>query len=181
MTNTAIETLRTLLQANKITTTYTDEELEAIITQALLLVNAPYTTDNTYNDYVHTFNGTSYITQYYPLKTISHDDIIVTLDDVNVNEYISNLTRDGIIYFDRPLRGRLNITYTVGLDTNDINNYIVPIALYLIKDNEGMNMNSVQEGDVTVNYSNMATSTCAGIDALIGNLRNRYGARVRLI
>lgn len=175
----AISTLRTLIETNKITTTYTDEQLEAIIQEALLLVNAPYTTDTTYNDYIHEYDASTYITQYYPLKSIKV--LQCTLNEENINDYIVHATRDGIIYFDRHLRGRLEVTYTVGLDDEDINNYILPIALYLVKDLEGKNINSIQEGDVTVQYNNLSSSTSAGIDALVANLRNRYGARVRLI
>ena len=179
ITTDAGNTLKTLIAANKITTNYTDEQLESLIQQSLLLVNAPYTTDTTYNDYIHEYDASTYITQYYPIKNVL--DIECTLDGTAINEYIVHATRDGIIYFDRSLRGRLEVTYTVGLDNTDINNYILPIALYLVKDLEGKNINSIQEGDVTVQYQNMNTSTSAGIDALIANLRSRYGARVRLI
>ena len=178
---TTIEILRTLLQANDIHE-YDDAQdsvLEAFISEAKMLINEPFCNDTTYNDYVEGFTGKKYVTDYYPLKA---DCLEVTFNDIDISEHIKKITEEGIIYFDKQFNhGTLDVTYVVGLSSEDIENYIIPITLYLIRDKTGRNVSSITEGDVSISYNNSTGGTAMQIDTLINNLKDKYCARLCLL
>lgn len=171
---TLIEDLQDLLTLHGIDTSkYTPTMLNALILEAKTLIGADYVYDSQYTDYKDTFHGTRYMTEKYPVKE-------VTSITVNDEEIIPRkITHNGIIYFDGYITGGLEVEYIVGLDDNDYEKTILPICLYIAKQNEGQNVSSVQEGDVNVSYD--TGSNQAMIDTLINNIRGKYGARVRLL
>ena len=175
-----IQTLQEMLDAHGITKYDDDPEtLNTFLLEAKLMVGASFVFDQEYNDYKENFNGNKYALDYYPLK--SSGSLTVLCNDVNITGNIRKISEEGIIYFKKTFTGTLDVTYTVGLTDDDLTEYILPITLYLVKDNEGQNISSVTEGDVSISYNNSTGSTSTQIDALVANLRDKYSARMCLL
>jgi len=175
---TDVETLRKLIEAEGISTEdITDETLQTYIDKATSLADIP---SGSKEDYVRRFKGDTYVTDFYPLLPLSDEDkVILTIDDeVVVPDHVS--LDEGIIYLDKPVRGKLSCTYEYGLSEEDVTKYILPIACSLYKDNKGGNVSSITEGDITISYDRTGTIS-AGTDSLIAELRNKYNARVKFI
>ena len=171
-----LETLRELLKAHGLPNTQeeiSDEELEAWILEAKLLINEPYMFTNITEDYDPEFGDEIYMTEDYP---IIPDTVSLSIDDTAIAP--ERVTNDGIIYLEKPMHGKLSCTYTVGLCDADVENYLLPIVVYMVKDNEGRNVSSIQEGDLNVSYD--ATSNMQ-ISNLIDRLVNKYNGRVVFI
>lgn len=175
---TIYETIRNMLISNGIATTYSDAELDSFILEAKLLVDAPFVNDAVYEDYVDRFSSDKYMIRHYPLK--ESDDFNVLIDDKDITNNVRKITSNGIIYFDKKYTGSLTVSYVCGLNTTAINDYLIPIIVYLIKDKEGKNISSISEGDVSVSYNN-SSNTSLTLDSLVNRLRKKYGARLRLL
>lgn len=176
---TDVETLRKLIEAEGISTEdITDETLQTYIDKAINLADIP---GGSKEDYVRRFKGDTYVTDFYPLLPLSDDGDIVTLtiDDEQVTpDHVC--VDEGIIYLDKPMRGKLTCNYNYGLSDEDVTKYILPIACSLFKDNKGDNVASITEGDISISYDN-TSSTSDSTDSLIAELRNKYNARVKFI
>lgn len=171
-----LETLRNLLEAHGLphtTDEISDTTLESLILEAKLLVNEPYMFDNITEDYEPDFSGETYMTEDYPVHP---ETVSLCIDDEAVAP--ERVTKDGIIYLDHVHHGKLECTYTVGLDDADVENYLLPIVVYLVKDREGKNVSSIQEGDINISYD---TTSNAQISMLIERLTNKYSGRVVFI
>lgn len=172
--NTTYTKLRQLLTANGITTTYTDQELDAFLLEAKLLIGEDWVFPHQYKDYVHKWDGDTYVLDYYPVLT--GETVTVKVNDVTREDIIDKVTSEGIVYFKHSINGSLEITYTVGLPDEDVVEYLLPITVAVVEDILGRNVASVTEGDVSVSYS--STSTKSQTESLIGALREKYCARL---
>ena len=172
------ETLRKMLISHGITTEYSNDELDSFILEAKLLLDAPFVYDTLHEDYVDDFEGNKYMLRYYPFK--ESNEFSVSLNDEDITSHVKKIMKSGLLFFDKSFHGSLNVTYSVGLDVDDINTYIVPIVLYIIRDKEGKNISSINEGDISISYDNTSNSSLT-TDALIKRLKNKYGTRLRLI
>jgi hypothetical protein len=173
---TEISDLRELLQVYGIDDSqYTDTQLQLLLKQARTYIGDVTPTSHT--DYVERFNGKRYMTQYYPVGV---DSVTILVDEESITpKYI---TEEGIIYFDNMVTGELRCTYTQQLSEEEISDAILPLTVYMIKDNIGGNMSSITEGDVSVSFDNNSTvSTSNQINRLIESLRNKYKSRVVLL
>ena len=169
------EDLLNLLTLHGIDTTkYTETMLSSLILEAKSLINTSYVYDSQESDYVDSFYGNKYLTDNYPLKEVT--SLLVNGEEVTPRK----VTHNGIIYFEGYISGTLEVEYVVGLDNSDFENTVLPICLYIAKDNEGKNVASISEGDVSISYHTNGNSATM-IDTLITNIRNKYGARVRLL
>lgn len=172
---TVYDNIKQMLINHGITKEYTQAELDNYILEAKVLVDTPFMNDNVMEDYIKEWAGDVYCTKEYPLR---NNTIELTINNTVITPV--HVTYDGIIYLDKTYHGDLKCRYTVGLNNDDINSYVVPIVVCLIENIEGSNIASVNEGDVSISYDN-STSTTRTLDNLVNNLRNKYGARVRLI
>lgn len=171
---TMIEDLQNLLTLHGIDTSkYTEAMLSSLVLEAKTLIDAEYVYDSQQEDYVPDFQGQMYMTEKYPLKTVTG----ITIDGVEVVP--RKIKHSGIIYFDTYISGTLEVEYIVGLNEDDYTDTILPICLYIAKDNEGKNVASITEGDVTISYDRGSNQTV--INSLIEGIRRKYGARVRFI
>lgn len=171
-----LETLRNLLEAHGLPHTpeeISDNALESLILEAKLLVNEPYMFDNVTEDYEPDFDGETYMTEDYPIHP---ESVSLSIDDAAIAP--ERITKEGIIYLDNIYHGKLSCTYTVGLDGADVENYLLPIVVYMVKDKEGKNVSSIQEGDINISYD---TTSNAQISMLIERLTNKYNGRVVFI
>ena len=164
-----------MLLNHGITKEYTNAQLDSFILEAKLLVDMPFMMNSVYEDYEAKYRGKVYYTHEYPILTNS---VQLTIDGKRVP--ILNINNEGRIIFDKKHRGTLECKYTVGLSDDDINNYLIPIVVCLIEDAEGGNISSITEGDVSLSYDTTGYSNRT-LDSLVNGLRNKYGARVRLV
>jgi hypothetical protein len=65
-------------------------------------------------------------------------------------------------------------------DADIIEQYIVLVAVQLLKAGAGKNLASINEGDVSISY-NTAGADAASLDRLVSDLHGMYGARVQLL
>lgn len=172
---TLYDDIRNSLQAHGVTTTYTDQQLAQLVSEAKSLVNSPITGTSQETDYVPDFTGNTYLTDYYP---VIRGSVTLLVNGENVTP--RRVTPDGRIYLPNGMIGELECTYTTGLDTTTLNSYLVPIVVGMITGNENQNLASISEGDVSISYRSEG-STSADLDQLVANLRGLYGARVRLL
>ncbi len=173
-----VDELRALLQLYKIDDTmYTDDDLMLMITQARACIGTEFVEATEHEDYVHDFCGNRYITHYYPVVV---DGVRITIDDERV--FPDKITTEGIIYFENECRGKLSCTYVQDFSSDDITNVILPLAMYMIRDQNGGNTRSINEGDISITYDNDSQiSTGNMIASLVQKLQNKYKARVRLL
>ena len=173
---TEISDLRELLQVYGIDDSqYTDTQLQLLLKQARAFIGDVTPTEHT--DYVERFNGKRYMTQFYPVGV---ESVTVTVEGESITPHY--ISEDGIIYFDKIVNGELQCTYTQQLSEEDISSAVIPLTVYMIKDNMGGNMSSITEGDVSVSFDNNSTvSTSNQINRLIESLRQKYKARVVLL
>lgn len=171
---TIYDDLRNLLSLHGIDTTdYDENKLNALLLESKLIINAPFTTDTVHKDYKQHFLGDKYLTESYPLKEV----VSVKIGEEEViPEHVSS---NGIIYFEKQVSGKLLVEYIVGLTSQDYQDTVLPICVYLAKDIAGQNVSSISEGDVSVSYA--AGSSATMIDNLVSEIRSKYGARVRLL
>jgi hypothetical protein len=156
---------------------YTDEQLEMMISQARACIGTEYTEASDHEDYVRDFCGDYYLTDYYPVDV---DSVRVTIDDEIV--FPEKITSEGIIYFTNQQRGKLSCTYVQDFSSYDIKEVILPLTMYMIRDKNGGNMRSINEGDISITYDNDSQlSTSNMISQLVQKLQNKYKARVRLL
>jgi hypothetical protein len=87
---------------------------------------------------------------------------------------------EGVVYFPEKQCGRLLVQYTVGLGTEDMEKYILPITVHLIMEKEGKNISSISEGDISISYDTNNTLN-AQVTTLIQELKNKYSGRVCLL
>lgn len=173
---TIYDTLRNMLQNHGVTTQFTDEQLDLFIMEAKLLIDAPYVNNSQFEEYIKEFNGDIYCTNEYPI--IEESVEIIINNQAIIPDHITN---DGIIYLPETYDGTLKCNYMVGLNQEDIQYYLLPIVACIIEEKEGLNISSVNEGDVSITYNNGTGYTSQTLDALIQNLKDKYSARVRLI
>lgn len=173
---TEISDLRELLQVYGIDDSqYTDTQLQLLLKQARTFIGNA--TPENREDYVDQYHGKKYMTQYYP---VSVDSVNVTVGGESVTPH--HITEEGIIYFDNIVNGELSCTYTQQLSEEDISGAVLPLVVYMIQDQNGGNMSSITEGDVSVSFDNNSTvSTSNQINRLIESLRQKYKARVVLL
>ena len=170
-----IETIKELLELNHIDTEpYTTETINILINQAKQLCQLDKETTTT--DYEHTFNNQIYITQNYPIKDTTQVETRINNKKITPHK----ITPEGIIYFKNTQNGELEITYPVGLPEEDIQQYIIPIVIELIKNIENKNLASISEGGISLTY-NTANNTQTSLDQLINTLKNKYHHRVAFI
>lgn len=173
-----VDELRALLELYNIDDSqYTDEQLEMMISQARACIGTEYTEASDHEDYVRDFCGDYYLTEYYPIDI---ESVRVTIDDERV--FPDKITSEGIIYFENEHRGKLSCTYVQDFSSDDIKDVILPVAMYMIRDKNGGNMRSINEGDISITYENDSQlSTSNMIASLVQKLQNKYKARVRLL
>lgn len=154
---------------------YSDEVLNNFILEAKLLVNEPFMFDTQFEDYEPDFCDDTYMTENYPVVT---DSVTITVGDETITP--DKVTSEGIIYLPRTIDGKFTITYTVGLGEDDINEFLLPITLYIIEEKQGKNIASIQEGDVNISYDT-ANGYNTQMFNLVNALKNKYAGRVVFI
>jgi len=178
VTNEDISSLRSLLASNGMNPdNYTSEQLTGMIQQAVTLIGDEYVQGYNEVDYDYDYHGSIYLTALYPIIT---DDVTVTLDDVDVTNKIQSITNDGVIKFSEDLHGLLKITYTNGVDTNVIKQYVLLASMNLLKSTTGGIISSINEGDVSISYDT-SSITATSLDGIITTVHNMFGARVSMI
>lgn len=175
---TDITTLREYLQLRGIDdTAYTDEQLQLLISQATAYIGEDFVNPTTHEDYLRHYEGTRYMTDYYPVDVSS---CVVLVDGEEVTPH--KITEEGIIYFENHIQGELLCTYVQAIDETAIEQALFGVIGYMIADTTGGNMKSINEGDISITYdTDNNLSTSSQISHLIESLRNKYKARVRLI
>jgi len=175
---TDIEALRQFLQVYNIDDTeYTDEQLSLLISQAGTLIGDEYTQGATHEDYTRKWEGTTYMTDFYPIDV---DSVCVVVDDEEVQPH--KITEEGLIYFENHIQGEFVCTYTQAINTATLDKAIMGLVMYMIRDMNDRNLKSINEGDISITYNTDSDmSTHSQISNLIQNIRNKYKARVRLI
>lgn len=178
-TSEMIDTLRTMLETMGIQADeYTDTQLASIIQQACTLIGEEYTTPRSEVDYDYDFKGDLYLTAEYPILATGLE---VYVDERDITSSIKSITNEGVIHLHEEHEGVLRVTYTVGLASDVVQEYILLAAMYLTADNSHKgNIGSIQEGDVTVSY-NTAGNTYNSLDSVIRGIHGLFGARVKLI
>lgn len=173
-----VDDLRNMLIAHGIDgEKYTDTMLESIITEARLLVDEPYMFDTESEDYTPDFCDDIYMTEDYP---VIPESLHFVVDGEEVTP--RKVTSEGIVYLPGRVSGELTCTYTVGLGSDDIQQYMLPICVSIVKDSEGQNVAGVTEGDVsTTYYMNYGNTDTTSIDSLVMKIRNKYSGRVCFI
>lgn len=177
---TLYEQIINILTAEGINTDkYTEEIINTYYNEALNLIDAPYTKNEVYTDYRHVNYISMYSTDFYPVLTEA--PVNITLDNKTIIP--RKITHDGRIYFYERLNGVLEVEYTVGLNETDINNYIAPLIIAMIKDREGLKeVSSINEGDISVSYNTgTAAADNTSINGIIEKIKNKYKGRVRII
>ena len=171
---TLVEKIKATLTAQGITG-ITDEQIETYISNAKALVGSSLLEQHQYTDYVQKFNGEVYTTDFYPVLDI----VEFTIDDKPVT--LSHISSNGVLYLPYPYMGTLSCTYLVGLPQDEVEDDLLPLVVYMVRDNLGKNVSSVSEGDVSVSYNTGTMTEAASLDGLVGRLRDKYAAMVRLI
>ena len=179
ITQEMIDDLKARLSINGLPTDkWTDEELTALLTQSAAVIGTQYVQGELNNEYTYDFNSEIYTTICYPVKT---DDIHVQLNNEDITEHIEHVTSDGILTFDKQYTGKLCVSYNNQADNEIINDYICLVAIEMLKNNSSLgNISSITEGDLSITYDSNST-TRASLDNIANELRNMYGARVRLL
>lgn len=170
-----LEDLKTILEM-RTGKQYEDSQLEPMIEFAKSIINSPITEVTSRTEYYVLEADNSYMTDYYPIFEI--DSATVGDETVVVQQVDSEA---GIIEFDKAYTGKLELEYKVGLPTQTLNSYLLPIVVEVVvgMENNG-NLSSIQEGDVNVSYDT-SSNTSMKLDSLIANLRGMYGAKVKLL
>jgi hypothetical protein len=170
-----IDQLRNMLLAHDITTDYSEDTLSSFIDEAKLLVGEDFVVSRPVEEFFPQFHDDSVLLSDYPVVV---DSVEVTCDDVTVTP--THVTVEGVVYFPEKQCGRLLVQYTVGLGTEDMEKYILPITVHLIMEKEGKNISSISEGDISVSYDTNNTLN-AQVTTLIQELKNKYSGRVCLL
>lgn len=170
------EEIKDILTANQLE--YTDTQISNFISEAKRLLDIDLLTPHQETDYNPEFIGQKYLTKFYPLLNTS---IILTVNSNRVTpKYVER--NSGIIHLPMQYMGELQCTYTVGLSESDVLTSITPLVVALICDKEGLNYNSITEGDVSVSRSGgKGSGDVTSIDGIIRDIRGRYDCMVRLI
>ena len=175
---TDIQKLRQYLQLQGIDdTTYTDEQLSLMISQATAFIGDEYVTPQEKEDYVRHFEGMTYMTDFYPVNV---ESVVVTVDDEEVTPH--KITEEGLVYFENQVQGELLCTYLQAVDESIVEQAVNGVIMYSIRDSTGGNMKSINEGDISITYdTDNGMSTSSQISHLVDSLRQKFKARVRLI
>ena len=166
--------LNNLLKIYGIEKEYNEEQVELLVSQAFSLIDRDFTEDSVKRELLPEFTGTVHTTDYYPIK--KDENLCIKLNDKEIEPF--TVSKNGIIYFSKKISGKLDITYTVGLDESDMEKYILPMILELVKNANGLNYSSIHEGDISISKNE---DTVMKLDSLVQNIRNRYGARIKLM
>ena len=179
ITNELLEQLKASLHLNNIPIDkYSDDELMAVLSQAVTLIGASYVEGEVTSEYMPDFEGDTYITISYPILT---DEVVCTVDGVVREDIVKSVSSTGIIRFQSDLSGDLEVTYTQGLPMDTINQYLVLVAVQILgKLNGTGTVSNINEGDVSVGYDTSGT-TRGSLDSLIMDVHNLFGARVRML
>lgn len=172
---TIVEDIQELLPSNiTVTTAY----INAMIDNIMKIIG-DCTQPQEYEDYTPYFTGEVIICKSYPL--LEDEDITVVIDDNTITPSHIDY-QNGIIYLSQPYTdSTLECSYTVGYDEDTVNADLVPIVVQAIKDSNGGNLASINEGDVSISY-NTAGGTSLQVDQLIAGFKAKYaGAVVRAI
>lgn len=169
-----VQTIKDILQTHG-DKEYTTKEVENYITEAILLIDSPLTTDTTFEEYHRCYSGETYVTAHYPLKSIE----TITFNDEEITP--DRVDEDGIIYFDKCRRGKFLVRYIVGITEEDTKKYLIPLVVALIENKEGKNISSITEGDVSVSYNNATGVSALTVDSLLASLKEKYCSRVVLL
>ena len=171
------EEIQEILEAQGIT--YTEEQIQAFVKEAKNLVQSPLLTPQTFTDYQREYTGDTILTKYYP---IMEDTLSVTINDISIVPVFVEVL-SGIIHLDHTHNGVLKVEYTAGLSEEEVLSDITPLVTALILDNEGYNLSSITEGDVSVTYAGKIGSNggSTSIDSLVTSLQSKYDCLVRLI
>lgn len=171
-----VDDLRSMLIAHGIeASSYTDGMLDSFILEAKLLVNEPFMFDTVHEDYDPDFSGDVFMTSDYPVLP---EGLTVTVGGEVINP--THISSEGLIYFEKAYKGVLNCTYTVGLTSDDIQSYLLPMVVSMVQEKEGMNVASINEGDVSISYDN-TTGLNTQVTQLIQSLKNKYSGRAVFI
>lgn len=183
MSKISAEELRLLLKFNNLTTSFTDEELNALVDLKIKEVSA--LTNLPLNDLVrkqitNRFQGNLIELDYYPVGEINN----IIIDDTCLNSQDYRIDEDnGIIYLNNRHNGFLRVEYvhTISEKTNQLVNQLIGdmIVYQLTPGNNGNGeISSIHEMDTTVNYD---TSTSQGklIQSRIDELKLNNKSRVR--
>lgn len=167
-----LEDLRAMLIAHNIdVTAYTDQILNSFISEARLLVGEDFMFDHTVEEYDPNFDDDCIMVGDYPVK---EGTVVVTLDDEVITP--TKITSEGIIYLPSRVNGHLSVRYTVGLSGEDINQYLLPIVVYMIREKEGQNISSINEGDISISYDT-SNGVNTQMSQLIQDLKHKYSGR----
>lgn len=175
---TDINKLRQFLQVYNIDDTeYTDDQLQLMISQASSIIGDEFVSENNREDYVRNFEGTEYMTDFYPVLV---DSVVVTVNTEEVTPH--KITEEGIIYFTNHVQGEFSCSYVQAISSDEIEQTMFSVVMYMIREQNAGNIRSINEGDVSVTYDTDNTMSMGNqINNLIEQLRGKYKARVRLI
>ena len=181
ITQEMIDQLKTSFTLNHIPTDkYTDDELGTILQQSVTLIGGAYVEGETITEYDPEFSGDTYITISYPILN-DPEELNVTIDGNTTSDLVRSVQSNGVIHFNRPVEGQLEVTYTQALAEDVIQQYITLVALQLLgRAENGGNLSSINEGDVSISYDTTGNST-GTLDGLIAEVHGMFGARVKLL
>lgn len=128
--------------------------------------------------------GRTIVLNYYIVSEIN--SITVNGGEIPQNDF--SFSENGVVYLDYsfPRNSSVIVDYTSCLPENVLNTQIKPIILDMCllsfsnKGNSNGEVSSISEGDTSVSYNN-SNSLGVQIRNRINSVRDRYGARVRLI
>lgn len=157
---------------------YTEEDLTVMLNNAVSVIGSQYVDGTLEREKITLSEEDSITTLCYPVVV---DSVILTLEnDPDIMDKVDYITSEGIITFKKPLSGELRVEYLNCADADIIEQYIVLVALHLLKAGAGKNLASINEGDVSISY-NTAGADAASLDRLVSDLHGMYGARVQLL
>ncbi len=158
--------------------TVTSDYINAMLSNIMRIIG-DCTEPQAYEDYTPYFTGEVIICKSYPI--LDTEDITVVIDDVAVTPKHVDY-QNGIIYLNQSYTdSTLECSYTVGYTATEIQADLVPILVQAIKDNNGGNLASINEGDVSVSYNTTGTLSLQ-LDNLIAGFKAKYaGCVVRAI
>lgn len=156
---------------------YTEEDLTVMLNNAVSVIGSQYVEGTLEHEKITLSEEDSITTLCYPVVV---ESVVLTLDNQDVSDKVDYITNEGIITFKKPLSGELRVEYLNCADGDVLEQYIVLVALHLLKAGAGKNLASITEGDVSISY-NTAGADAASLDRLVSDLHGMYGARVQLL
>lgn len=162
-------------------TSYTDEDLQALIELAIERIEAetglPINQPRLITEYEDSFHNKVYETDFYPLQCCE-----IRLDDELIEAHRVDMDR-GILYFKPVTPGDLEVKYQIQYTditvlTGLITNIII---LNISEDTVHGTWNSIREGEVSVTYGNSSGGLQEKTNEALNRLKGYYKPRIRLL